>query len=291
VQQLQNLAPSNPNTQRAVREFNAACLRKAREAMNAKNNAEADRWVAEARAGGVSAAEIASFQRDMVNARQKAAAQETERLAQNARDRIRDGRLTDPANDSANYYLTQLQTSDPTNPAFAQMSHDLSNKLIERARASAAAGKTAQVDPDLTLARHWGADPKDIAQVQALSQSRIPQPTTGGNRGGSAAAAAAASGMTPAQLAQNLKRTKYTPPEFPAKALAQRISGTVTVEYVVDTCGTPRDVRVVEATPPGVFDKAATSAVKHWHYEPVIANGAPVEVPVRTAIRFELPSQ
>ena len=288
VQQLLNLAPSNPNTQRAVRELNNAYLRKAREAMNAKNNAEADRWIAEARAGGLSAAEISAFQRDLANARQKAAQQESERLAQNTRERIRDGRLTDPANDSANYYLTQLQTSDPTNPAFAQMSHDLSNKLIERARASAAAGKTAQVEPDLTLARHWGADPKDILAVQQLTQSRIPQPTTGGNRGGSAAAA---SGLTPTQLAQNLKRTKYTPPEFPQKALAQRISGTVTVEYVVDTSGTPRDVRVVEASPPGVFDKAATSAVKHWHYEPVIANGAPVEVPVRTAIRFELPSQ
>ena len=39
------------------------------------------------------------------------------------------------------------------------------------------------------------------------------------------------------------------------------------------------------------FDHAAINAVKHWHYEPVVANGVPVEVPVRTAIRFELPSQ
>jgi protein TonB len=97
--------------------------------------------------------------------------------------------------------------------------------------------------------------------------------------------------LTPAQLAANLKRLKYVPPEFPAKALAQRVSGTVTIEYIVDTNGDPRDVRVVEATPPGVFDHAATQAVKHWHYEPVVANGAPVEVPVRTAIRFELPPQ
>ncbi len=81
------------------------------------------------------------------------------------------------------------------------------------------------------------------------------------------------------------------PPEFPSKALAQRVSGTVTIEYIVDTNGDPRDVRVVEATPPGVFDHAALTAVKRWHYEPVVANGAPVEVPVRTAIRFELPPQ
>jgi protein TonB len=287
VQQLHDLAASNPNTQRAVRELNAAYLRKAREAANAKNTSESDRWVAEARAGGVSAADIGAFQRDLVNVRQKAAQQEADRLGLAVRDRTRDGRLTDPVNDSASYYLTQLQSNDPTNASFGQLSHDLANKLVERARASAAAGKTALVEPDLTLARHWGADPKDIQAIQQQAQSRIPQPTTGGgNR-----AAGAASGLTPSQLAQNLKRTKYTPPEFPAKALAQRIGGTVTVEYVVDTSGNPRDVRVVEATPPGVFDKAATSAVKHWHYEPVIANGAPVEVPVRTAIRFELPSQ
>jgi periplasmic protein TonB len=284
VQQLHDLAPSNPNTQRAVRELNSAYLRKARDT---KNSAEADRWIAEARAGGMSAAEIASVQRDLANQRQKAAAQEAERLVQATRDRIRDGRLTDPPNDSANYYLTQLQAADPTNAGFAQLSKDLANKLLDRARSAGAGGK-GPVEPDLTLARHWGADQKDILAIQQQSQMKMPAPTTGGvNR----SVANNGAGLTATQLAASLKRTKYTPPEFPPKALAQKISGAVTVEYVVDTSGNPRDVRVVEATPPGVFDKAAITAIKHWHYDPVIANGAPVEVPVRTAIRFELPSQ
>jgi protein TonB len=287
VQQLHEVAPSNPTTQRAIHELNNAYLRKAREATNARNNAEADRWVAEARAGGMSAAEISAFQRDLASSRQKAAQAETDRLVQATRDRTRDGRLTDPANDSANYYLTQLQSSDPTNAAFAQLSRDLSTKLLERARAAAQAGKGAAVDADLTLAKHWGADQKDILAVQQ-AQALIPKPSTAGGGGGPRSSA---SGLTPAQLAATLKRVKYTPPEFPQKALSQRVSGSVTVEYVVDTNGDPRDVRVVEANPPGVFDRAAITAVKHWHYEPVVANGAPVEVPVRTAIRFELPSQ
>jgi len=283
---LHDLAPSNPNTQRAMRELNSAYLRKARDA---KNSTEADRWIAEARACDMSAAEIASVQRELANQRQKAAQQEADRLLQATRDRIRDGRLTEPVNDNANSYLTQLQGVDPTNAGFAQVSKDLANKLLERARASAAAGKVALVEPDLTLARHWGADQKDILAIQQQSQMKMPAPTTGGaNR---AVAGSAGAGLTATQLAASLKRTKYTPPEFPPKALAQKISGSVTVEYVVDTSGNPRDVRVVEATPPGVFDKAAITAIKHWHYDPVIANGAPVEVPVRTAIRFELPSQ
>jgi periplasmic protein TonB len=168
----------------------------------------------------------------------------------------------------------------------AQISRDLTSKLLERARQSELAGKPTAADPDLTMASRYGASAADI---QAVKQTvPMPKPATAGPGGGRSAPA---SGLTPAQLAQNLKRLKYVPPEFPSKALAQRVSGSVTIEYIVDTNGDPRDVRVVEATPPGVFDHAAITAVKHWHYEPVVANGAPVEVPVRTAIRFELPPQ
>jgi protein TonB len=285
VQQLHDLAPSNPTTQRAVRELNAAYMRKARDAATAKSPAEADRWLAEARANGVSAAEITAFQRDQASVRQKAAQAEIDRLAQTARDRIRDGKLTDPANDSAAFFLTQLQSTDAANPAFTQVSRELSAKLLDRARQNELAGKPMLADPDLAQAKRWGADPKDILAVQQTVP--MPKPATAGP----SRSAAAASGLTPSQLAANLKRLKYVPPEFPSKALSQRVSGTVTIEYIVDTNGDPRDVRVVEATPPGVFDHAAIAAVKHWHYEPVVANGAPVEVPVRTAIRFELPSQ
>jgi protein TonB len=285
VQQLHDLAPSNPTTQRAVRELNAAYMRKARDAATAKSPAEADRWLAEARANGVSAAEITAFQRDQASVRQKAAQAEIDRLAQTARDRIRDGKLTDPANDSAAFFLTQLQSTDAANPAFTQVSRELSAKLLDRARQNELAGKPMLADPDLAQAKRWGADPKDILAVQQTVP--MPKPATAGP----SRSAAAASGLTPSQLAANLKRLKYVPPEFPSKALSQRVSGTVTIEYIVDTNGDPRDVRVVEASPPGVFDHAAIAAVKHWHYEPVVANGAPVEVPVRTAIRFELPPQ
>jgi periplasmic protein TonB len=285
VQQLHEMAPSNAITQRAVHELNAAYMRKARDAAAAKDPGGADRWLAEARAGGVSASEITAFQRDQASVRQKAVQQEAERFAQSARDRIRDGKLTDPANDSAAYYLTQLQQIDPNNPVFAQLSRDLASKLLDRARQAELAAKPSAADPDLIQAKRWGADPKDILAVQQTVP--VPKPATAGP----ARSAAAAAGLTPAQLAQNLKRLKYVPPEFPSKALAQRVSGSVTIEYIVDTNGDPRDVRVVEASPPGVFDHAAITAVKKWHYEPVVANGASVEVPVRTAIRFELPPQ
>ena len=282
MQQLHDAAPTNSTTQRLTRDLNAAYMRKAREAAISNKAADVDRWLTEARAGGVSPSEISAFQKELANARQKAINAESERVAQLVRDRIRDGRLSDPANDSAVFYLNQLQSADANNAAVGTLSRDLAGKFVERARASAQTGKGgAAIDGDLTLAKRFGADPKDVASVQAIQSS----PKTPA----SAARSAQAAGVSPQSLAANLKRTRYAPPEFPSKALSQHLSGSVTVEYTVDTSGDPRDVRVVEATPPGVFDKAAIAAVKRWHYDPVIANGAPVEVPVRTSIRFELP--
>jgi protein TonB len=287
MQQLHDLAPANATTQRLARDLNAAYMRKAREAAVANKASDVDRWLAEAKAGGVSASEITSFQKELASARQKAITAESDREIQLARERLRDGRLTDPAQDSAAFYIGQLQGTDPSNQSINPLSHDLANRLIDRARVSASAGKSgATVDADLTQAKRWGADPKDVLAVQAIQNAPKPQQSVA-NR--AAAAAAAATGVNPASLAASLKRTRYVGPEYPSKALSQHLNGAVTVEYTVDTNGDPRDVRVIEATPPGVFDHAAVAAVKRWHYDPVIANGAPVEVPVRTSIRFELP--
>lgn len=280
LQQLRDAAPTNAVTQRVARDLNSAYLRKAREAAVANHTQESDRWIAEARAGGVSASDLQSFQKEVVSARQKAQSAESDRLAQGARDRIRDGRLTDPAQDSAAGFISQIQSTDPANPALAPLSHDLAAKLIERARAEAQAGKQPLVDADLAQAKRFGADPKDILAVQQIAAS--PKSGTGTPR--------TAGGIDTASLAASLKRTRYTAPEYPSKALSQKISGAVTVEYTVDGNGDTRDARVIESTPPGIFDRAALSAVKHWHYNPVLVNGTAVEIPVRTAIRFELPN-
>jgi protein TonB len=283
--QLREAAPTNPTTQRAQRELNTAYMRKAREAALNKNQADQDRWLGEAKSGGVSASELAAFQRDLVTARQKAATAEADHLAQLTRDRIRDGKLTDPAQDSASYYLAQLQSLDPSNGAIAGVSHDLASKLVDRARASARdASKSALVEADLTQAKRWGADARDIQAVQQLQANAR-------SSGSSAPARAAASApaVNVQALASQLKKVRNVPPDYPDAALSGKLSGVVTVEFTVGTNGEPRDVRVTDASPPGVFDKSAITAVKRWRYNPVMVNGTAVEIPVRTAIHFELP--
>jgi protein TonB len=268
--QLQGEAPGSASTQRATRELIAADLRKARDAAAARNPAEQDRWLSEARAVGLKPAEAAAFQREMAGARQRAAQAESERLAQLARERLRDGRLTDPAQDSAAYYLTQLQATDGGSAALADASRELAGKLLERARGAVLAGRPA--DADLAQARRWGAAAPDLAAVQQLQASR------------------ARAAIDPAALAARLKRTRVATPEYPQGAMAQHIAGSVTLEYTVDTRGEPRDIHVVEATPPGVFDESAINAVKRWRYAPMVVDGTTVEVPaVRARVRFELP--
>ena len=270
MNQLLVVAAANPLTQHAEHDLASAYLRKAREAALAKNSADEDRWLNEARGAGMKSADILAFQRDLTAARQKAAQGENDRLLSGARDRIRDGRLTDPAQDSALYYLTQLQASDPGNASLVDASHELAAKLLDRARTSIAAGKNA--DADLAQAKRLGADPKDLAAVQQAQASPRSAAT-----------------LDPATLAAGLKRLRAPPPDYPENALSQHVTGSVTLQFTVDVTGEPRDIHVVEATPPGVFDRAAIASIRHWRYAPMIVNGAAVEVPVKTLMRFELP--
>ncbi|HEX4649416.1 MAG TPA: energy transducer TonB [Steroidobacteraceae bacterium] len=267
TQQLQSSAPTSASTQRAVRALTAAYLGKARQAAAARNSTEQDRWLNEARALGMKSTDISAFQRELTATRQRAAQADSERTLQLARTALREGRLTDPA-ESAAAYLSQLQSSDPTNAALPEMDRALATKLIERARAAVFAGRSG--DADLTQAKRWGADPKEVLAVQQLG---APAPKR----------------VDAASLATSLKRLRTAAPDYPSTALAQKITGFVTLEFTVSTNGEPRDVHVIEATPPGVFDQSAISAVKRWRYAPVLVNGAAVEVPVKTRVRFELP--
>jgi len=291
AEQLKDLGSSAASAyQRVQRDLGNAYMRKAREAANTNRGPEVDRWLAEAKSAGVSTAELNSFQRDLSAAKQKAAAAEADRLATLAKDRIRDGKLTEPATDSAAYYLTSLQAADANHSYFATGSRDLVAKLLDRANAAARDGKNPEAD--LTQARRWGADANSIAAIQQAAAARnraTPTRATAGAQNAPAAAAANnAAGSANADPASRLKRTRKVDPEYPERALTQKITGSVTLEFTVNTKGEPEDVHVVSAEPAGTFDRAAIAAVRRWRYEPLVIDGAPQEVTTRTTVRFTL---
>lgn len=78
-------------------------------------------------------------------------------------------------------------------------------------------------------------------------------------------------------------------PVYPDPAWEQRIEGYVVLEYRVDEDGMVRDLAVVEASPPGVFDAAALAAVASWRYRPMVAEGRAVSVEgVRSRLDFRI---
>ncbi|GIX21659.1 MAG: protein TonB [Gammaproteobacteria bacterium] len=78
-------------------------------------------------------------------------------------------------------------------------------------------------------------------------------------------------------------------PEYPRRALSRGIEGYVVLEFTVTEAGTVRDIRVIEAQPPGYFERAAIKAAEKFRYKPRVINGKPVPVAgVRNIIRFNL---
>ncbi|MCP5042151.1 MAG: energy transducer TonB [bacterium] len=68
-------------------------------------------------------------------------------------------------------------------------------------------------------------------------------------------------------------------PEYPMRARQRGIEGWVHIRFSISKAGTVADPVVVASQPPGVFEKAALSAVSRWKYNPKIVNGVPVERP------------
>jgi protein TonB len=78
-------------------------------------------------------------------------------------------------------------------------------------------------------------------------------------------------------------------PVYPRRAQTRGIEGYVLLEFVVTKSGAVRDPVVIEASPPGIFDRAAIQAALKFKYKPKVVNGEPIDVAgVRNLITFEL---
>jgi protein TonB len=90
--------------------------------------------------------------------------------------------------------------------------------------------------------------------------------------------------------ASSLTRTHYVPPEYPQSAREHGIGGWVDVQFTVQADGALNEVTVVGAQPAGVFEQSALDAVRHWRYQPMVKEGAPVPQRARVRVRFAVQS-
>lgn len=78
------------------------------------------------------------------------------------------------------------------------------------------------------------------------------------------------------------------PPVYPPRAKRMGLEGRVTVEFTITTDGSVDDAKIVEAEPPGVFDRAVLRAIRRWKFSPRQVNGRAVERRARKQIVFKL---
>ncbi len=78
-------------------------------------------------------------------------------------------------------------------------------------------------------------------------------------------------------------------PVYPRRAQTRGIEGYVLLQFTVTKTGAVVDPVVVEAQPPGIFDRAAMNAALKFKYKPKVVNGEPIDVAgVLHRLTFEL---
>lgn len=78
-------------------------------------------------------------------------------------------------------------------------------------------------------------------------------------------------------------------PVYPPDARSAAIEGQVTLRYDVNVDGRVFNLRVVEAEPEGVFEKAALEALSQWRFRPPVVDGRKVALRDRVStLEFRL---
>jgi len=77
-------------------------------------------------------------------------------------------------------------------------------------------------------------------------------------------------------------------PNYPDQARRRNQEGSLKLRVKIDDLGRVRDVEVVEADLPGVFDEAALDAFRNARFHPAMKDGRPVRYQAYIRVVFKL---
>jgi protein TonB len=242
-------------------------------AVQQRNFNDVDRVLTEMHTMGAPQAAIASLQHELSAARTQQGAQKPElpQYLELAQSRLAQGRLTEPDNDSAVFYVNQLRTADPKNSGLAQIAGAVQAQIIDRARSSLDAGDMEKSEALAQTAAGLGAS----SDLDALND-RIRQRK-------------AAGGQLLQMPEQSLTRVNKLEVQYPARALATNVEGWVELGFTVGADGAVTNVKVLNAAPPKVFEASASKAVSHLRYQPVVQGGKAIAVGTQVRIVYRVP--
>ncbi len=266
------LAPREAGVARLTTALQARALADARAAASRGDAVAANRAIRSASDIGVAAGDLEPLRAQLASTQTNSRAAETGRLAALVSQRIGQGRLVEPANDSAKGYFTALQQADPGNATVATLRQPLGRAMLTEARDAIGRG-------DFPAATRWMGEAESVGlpagEVAAVNAELV---------------AARDKLQQRAQIvgAGTLKRIRTVEPNYPREAKANNVTGWVDLEFTVTPQGSVTDIRVTGSQPASVFDIAAVEALTRWRFEPVQRDGSAVEQRARLRMRFQI---
>ena len=173
-----------------------------------------------------------------------------------AQSRLTQGKLTEPDNDCALFYVTQLRTADPKNSALPRISGAV-------ATANSRAGSHGD--------RYRPARARRSAAATGGHPGQHPGPQHAEREAGAAEIRCHA-GRTGSHLDPVPRRSNSITRK---SALRKSIEGWVDLAYTVTADGKVTKVKVLNSSPAGVFDTAASNALSRLRYKPTLQAGKP----------------
>jgi TonB family protein len=214
--------------------------------------------------------EMTNIRRMLTETQLGARADKVTTLTESFNTAMSGGRLLQPAEGSAKFYLFELIKTDPQNAAVARARQSLGQVYVREARSaiqrSDIAGADGWLDEAHTIS-FAGAELNAVTSELAAAREEIERRSS-------------------VVGANSLARVYYVAPKFPASTRGRSMSGWVELEFTVLTDGKTGNVVVTNSSPRKTFDNAAVAAVQQWRYEPVVRGGKVVEQRAAVRIRF-----
>lgn len=77
-------------------------------------------------------------------------------------------------------------------------------------------------------------------------------------------------------------------PTYPWRAKRMGVEGWVKLEVIVATDGSVSEINIIEGKPSGIFNEAASKAMRQWRFKPAFVNGQAVEQRAIQLMEFRL---
>ncbi len=184
--------------------------------------------------------------------------------------------------DPANYTLTILRSKLDAQRKLLdkEQQQALDQERQQQLAAQKAAEEKAAADKAAEAQQAAATEPKGSSATAARTKGSAP--ASGQSAAPAAAPVQAAPVFVPAVLIRSIN------PRYPTPAQRSRTEGYVLLSFTITSEGRTSNIKVVDAQPRHVFERAAIDAVERWEFKPAMRDGQPVDSTVTNRINFKL---